>query len=154
MSSWSFFESVMLSLHLPNLEGFGNKNGSNKKVWEFQLFYMILFSCCLKLKGGVFPSSHVVHAVFSIRVFLFLKRNYHSFRSAFYFKLPCVWRGLPPTAVTIIREATFITSNRKIIWKCAFWWDPSSLRSHFWFKVRHWCYSLNWKMTCFPLILK
>lgn len=157
MSSWSFFESVMLSLHLPILEWFGNKNGSNRKVWEFQLLYMILFSCCLKLKGGLFvffSSSHMVHAFFSIPFFLFANETTILLGLSFVLNCSTCDAGFPLTAVTVIWEAMFITSDRKIIWKCAFWWYPSSLRSHFWLKVRHWCYSLNWKMTCFPLILK
>lgn len=89
MSSWSFFESVMLSLHLPILEWFVNKNGSNRKVWEFQLLYMILFSCCLKLKGGFFfffllpyGSYFFLHSLFLVH-----KLNYHFVRSEFCFKL-------------------------------------------------------------------
>lgn len=149
MSSWSRLESVILSLHLPNFEWFGPK-GSNNKGWEFQLLYLALVSCCVKLRGGVFPS-HVAHAFLFfifIPLFLFHKWNYHFVRLSF------VSKCLDLTAVTIIWETIFITSNRKIIWKCAFWWDPSSLRSHFWLKGRHWCYSLKWKMACFPLILK
>lgn len=150
----------MLRLHLPNLEWFGNKNASNRKVWEFQLRYMTLFSCCRKLKGGLcffFPPLIRLMLAFLSPFSCFTNETTILFGWVLFLRCHICDAGFPSTAVTIIWETIFITSNRKIIWKCAFWWDPPSLRSHFWLKGRHWCYSLNWKKkrkACFPLILK